>query len=168
MFVSRVSDRLTFAVWLAVAGLLAWGLGVPWGCSAGAGAAGAAAHSESPDEPVLPDANDNESDTPESGPLPALLGDAEAGRLLYHAVTRGCYVCHGDAAEGTALAPGIETATAAEIQGSLMSGTRHAGGPQVDLAAQDFADLAAFLEHPDPVTPDINTNGPDADTNGVS
>jgi len=115
----------------------------------------------------VPDSDGGGSSDSGSGPMPALLGDAEAGGALYHAVTRGCYVCHGDLAEGTALAPGITAATATEIQGSLMSGTQHTGGAQVDLSVQDFADLAAFLEHPNPLAPDVNTNGPDVSTNGV-
>lgn len=164
----RLPNRLTLAAWLAVAGLLALGVAGPWGCSAGAGNGAVPANPNSTDEPVSPDVNDNGPDTPGTGPVLELLGDGEAGGSLYHAVTRGCYVCHGDLAEGTALAPGITAATATEVQGALMPGTRHTGGPQVDLAAQDFADLAAFLEHPDPVTPDVNSNGLDADTNGLS
>ncbi|MBN1514160.1 MAG: hypothetical protein JXB13_19235 [Phycisphaerae bacterium] len=164
----RLPDRLTLAVSLAVAGSLALGVASPWGCSAGAGIAAAPSNSNSTGEPVTPEVNDNGSNTPGTGPVLELLGDGAAGGSLYHAVTRGCYVCHGDLAEGTALAPGITTATATEVQGALMSGTRHTGGPQVDLTAQDFADLAAFLEHPDPATPDVNSNGPDADTNGLS
>jgi hypothetical protein len=167
MFVLHFSDRLRSATRLAVLGVMAGGVAGLWACAADPGGR-AAADPASPADTVGPDGDAALSDPTDPGPALETVGDPEAGDLLYHAVARGCYVCHGEFAAGTALAPGIAAATTSEIRGALLADALHSGGPQLDFTAQDVADLAAYLENPDPTLPDMNTNGPDSGTNGLS
>jgi len=141
------------------------------GCSTGGDAASGDADSTAPGDAAGVNTNgivDGDSD--DNNLALELTGDAAAGEALYADVIYACFVCHGDAGEGTALGPPVIHANALELESTLVTGSQHTGGTQAAFTAQDYADLAAFLENAD-LPPDVTTNGidsGDAGTNGVA
>jgi len=135
------------------------------GCVAGGGSSGGGAPADeaNTNQSTGPDTNGNGNGNDQL----EVIGNATSGAEIYRDVVYACFVCHGDTAEGTALGPAIAETGALDLQNALAAGSQHTGGTQPDFTAQDYADLATFLEDTN-LPPDVTTNGEDSGSNGVA